>query len=494
MATAIRSAVIELGIRQLEAKLTPPDVATILQAQKAFESMGNSAQRSFSIATEEWGQFAVTVREMQQELLRTGDSFEKVLADAVAWEDALPGVTAATRDATKAGGAHALTLTEQLRGLSHVEHGAMLASRGVLFLLASDKEHQAAMIDKLFVLQGTYETTRGLYLMYVDLAKALKGATVASLAFKLANPEYVALAGVIAAIAFAFGALSNVLTANSNAMKNFTDETIKGAEHGQKLAEILQMQAEAAYNAKDRISDLNAANTELYTQRLKLEALSAEAQSRGYFKESMEAEKEAVAVEEKRIANAQKLGEAQRYQLEQEIKINEQKMQQLRIESDIDNKERDRRAALFGMGPEGRAKLQFALQSAGGSQLGNIQGTNEFELDILAHAPDPNLQIRAQREQARRYRTSPLFQTIEGIPHDPETDRQEQLQHLGVRNTRLNAQIEELPQRLDRVLTGMLNVLKAMEGRIKEIDDAARANKAGGAWSGAMAGARGGAR
>src|SRR4051812_41520198 len=119
MATAMRSAVIELGIRQLKAELVPPDVAQILNAQKALEQTGVTAQRAAELGSSGWMAFAAQVRELQEEVLRTGDTFEKVLADAVAWEDTLPTLRGKTDEASEAGREHAESLEAQLRGLSH---------------------------------------------------------------------------------------------------------------------------------------------------------------------------------------------------------------------------------------------------------------------------------------------------------------------------------------------------------------------------------------
>src|SRR5690242_10063818 len=172
--TVIRSAVIEMGIRQLQTALTPPNVAAILDAQKAFDQVGVSAAEAAGKASAQWSAFTEKIEQMQAALLETNDSFEKTLADAVAWEETLPGIAANTEQAAQASDHHAAAMTGQIRGLSHMGHGALVAARGVMFLLGADKEHQQQMIENLFLLEGITGATRGVSLVMHGFADSLK--------------------------------------------------------------------------------------------------------------------------------------------------------------------------------------------------------------------------------------------------------------------------------------------------------------------------------
>jgi hypothetical protein len=477
MSTAIRSAVIELGIRQLQAKLVPPDVSAFIETQKSLESMGTTAERSASIATQQWGAFSEKVLQLQQQLLATDDTFEKILADGVAWEETLPGIAAGTNEAAAAGERHAASLGLQLRSVGYLGRGALEASRGVLFLAAADEKHRAEMLQKLFVIQAGTDLARGLSWAYRGIAQSLKEVTAAELAWKLLNPEFAVVAAALVAVASAAGAVYNVFTANRQAIENLTDDYKHNAEQSEKMVELWQMQAAGAHTSAEKLDALRAAGAELYTQQVKLMALGQEAESRGYHDQAAELEEKAFEIAKKSLSVEQQKAEAKRYDIELQDKLVDRKLEELRIDKEKDDRTRGLGASLFELGPEGRAKRAMAL--AGTNNAANLAGTNEHQLDFLAHDPDARIRELARTEEARRAVQMGLNAPGILAPVDPAVRRDNQTRELENQHHQNTAKIDTAQADFAKLHATLVTALRKLQEEIDMIRNAARAKAAG---------------
>lgn len=477
MATTIRSAVIEMGIRQLQAKLVPPDIAAIVEANKSLDAMGVSAQRAAELATKEWGSFALTVRELQEELIRTGDTFEKVLADGVAWEETLPRISSGTDDAARAGHAHAGALGKQLKGFSELGHGSLLAARGVLFLVGADKEHERAMIEKLFLLQGAIDLTKGLSLAYRGLAHAIRDVTIAELAMKAANPEFAAIAIALAALAATGYTVYHAFTATSTAVSNLTDDYKHNAEQASSMAQLFALQAEYTNDLKERLFLLRAAYADLTTEQAKSQSLSQTAASLGYYDKAAESAKTVVEKGKELLGIEEKKAQARVHDIELQDKLIDRKLEELRLAKELDDRNRKQGSSLFEMGPEGRAKLGVIAGQSGGFK--DLSKLSEQMLTFLAHSPDANLATRAEREESRRFTNSPLAGIIATAPVDPATLRDREIAG-GASQKRDNSKaIEQIGKDFDKLAATMVEGIRRAQQRLDEIENAARAKSTG---------------
>jgi hypothetical protein len=486
MSTTIRSAVIEMGIRQLQAKLVPPDVAAIIEAQKSIEAMGVASQRAAAAGSQQWAAFSEQVLALQQQLSATNDTFEKTLADGVAWEDTLPRIASGTNEAAAAGDRHSVALGQQLRGLAQVGHGSMLAARGVLFLAGADKEHQAVMLEKLFLLQGAIDLTKGLGGAMRGLVTVLKEVTVAELALKAINPEFAVVAAALVALASAAGTVYNVLTAQSSAVENLTADYKHSAEQATRMAQLFELQASHTDDLKERLFLLRSAYADVYSEQVKLHGLSEEAARLGNYDEAAKSKKDEIEASKVLLRIDEDRAHAKAHDLELQNKVIDRKLEELRLAKELDDRSRGLAANLFELGPEGRAKRAMALR--GTNNAANLGGTNEHFLTTLANDPDPRIRELARTEEARRANDLGMIAPGAAAPVDPAIARDNQIRAGEFQKRENSHAIEKLGTDFDALAARYTEGIRRANQRLDEIENAARAKTTGrgnfaGGWS-----------